>query len=333
LALDFELVGYVVLFYITLLALHIVKKRFSPPMYLHPKARIFAGDGKVFLPKIIRLLSWSVMFVLTLAVFEPALTKEETQISSEGAALYLVIDQSGSMDRPSEMQRSKRKIDDVRSVVSAFVRKRPNDLIGLISFARRAPIVVPLTLDHNFVLAAIEKLDVVKRAEDEGSAIGYAVYKTAHLFAETKLFFETKKEAPYRIQSAAIVLFTDGFPHPSPLDRKDSLRHTSLSKAALFAKEKAVRIYVVNVDPKVVQKRFQSQLLELKNLADVTEGKIYFAQKEGDLEAIVDEIDTLEKTKIVTKRQHSIAPNFVLASFGMLIFVLFLELCILRRVP
>ena len=92
--------------------------------------------------------------------------QEEIPIPSEGIAIYLVLDQSGSMNEGMFFSNSKgerfqsRRIDILKQVTSQFIKGnvsigldgRPNDIIGLIFFARKAKVIAPLTLDHSRLL-------------------------------------------------------------------------------------------------------------------------------------------------------------------------------------
>jgi len=106
-----------------------------------------------------------------------------------GIAIYLVIDQSGSMNNSvnaasTEEMSTLSKEDFVKQVTTQFITGnpdinlagRPNDLIGLVSFARTAQILSPLTLNHTFLVDQLSKIHVVTTQENDGTAIGYAIF-------------------------------------------------------------------------------------------------------------------------------------------------------------
>ena len=65
-----------------------------------------------------------------------------------------------------------------KEVLKKFIAKRPNDRIGLVVFATQAYIASPLTLDHEFLLRNIERLEL-GAIDDSSTAIGSAL-STAH---------------------------------------------------------------------------------------------------------------------------------------------------------
>jgi len=65
------------------------------------------------------------------------------------------------------------RIEVVKRVVSRFIDERPNDRIGLNSVRRRALLVSPLTLDHDWLLQNLERVNI--GAVDDGTAIGSAI--------------------------------------------------------------------------------------------------------------------------------------------------------------
>ncbi|MFI5343352.1 MAG: VWA domain-containing protein, partial [Chlamydiales bacterium] len=119
-----------------------------------------------------------------------------TTIPTEGIAIYLVLDQSGSMAEEVQTQNSRGgrqyipKIDLLKQVTEQFIDDRPNDLIGLISFARVPQVLVPLTLDRPLLIKALQQLNVVKNPQEDGTAIGYAIFKAASLITATRHYAE-----------------------------------------------------------------------------------------------------------------------------------------------
>ena len=60
-----------------------------------------------------------------------------------------------------------------KEVVSSFIQDRPDDRIGVIAFAGQPYLASPLTLDHDWVLASLDRLDSAGLAG--GTAIGSAI--------------------------------------------------------------------------------------------------------------------------------------------------------------
>lgn len=196
------------------------------------------GKGRwASLPKI---LLWCAFGFFLLALLNPHLLIERPlppnapqslEPPTEGIAIYLVLDRSGSMtEKVSASGFSRRmisKIDLVREMTAKFIvgdqkaglSGRPDDLIGLIFFARGADVEAPLTLDHTAILDQLKKYKHVTDMNQDGTAIGYAIYKAASLIAATKHYAEDlikKGEPAYTIKNSIIILLTDGMQDPQP---------------------------------------------------------------------------------------------------------------------
>ena len=85
--------------------------------------------------------------------------------------IVLGLDVSGSMQALDFMVNNNRvnRIAVVKAVVAQFIDERPNDRIGLIAFAGSPYIVSPLTLDHDWLLQNLERVN--PGIGDDGTAI------------------------------------------------------------------------------------------------------------------------------------------------------------------
>jgi Ca-activated chloride channel homolog len=238
--------------------------------------------------------------------------RESVSLPVEGVALYLVLDVSGSMNEGvlfpgSKGERFKaRRVDILKEITTQFVRGneslglkgRSNDLIGLIFFARTAQVIAPLTLDHERILDELVLMDTVKRDDENGTAIAYALFKTVNLIKATHYFSESlldEGERPsYAIKSTAIILVTDGIQEPNPKDLGHPLRTMDLKKASHAALEAGVKVYVVNINPDVRFARFAQAKEDLENVAHLTGGKFFIADDPQGLSRIYAAIDQME---------------------------------------
>jgi Ca-activated chloride channel family protein len=262
----------------------------------------------------VRLSRWTKpLFFTALAFFLAALAnphfyiqKEASAIinpqrnPTEGIAIYLALDQSGSMSE--KINRTQTKIDLVKTVSSEFVKQRPDDLIGLIFFARTAQVTAPLTLDHQAILNELAKFHNVNNQEDDGTAIGYAIFKAANLIAATKHYANDligKGQAAYDIKNSILVVVTDGLQDPSLLDEGNRLRFMSLEEAAGFAKEQGVKVYLINVDPQFNSAQYEPHRKLMKRITELTGGRFYLLDTSTSLNQVFADINKLEKSKIV----------------------------------
>lgn len=224
----------------------------------------------------------------------------------EGIAIYLILDQSGSMEEkvpvrmPNGSSRSLSKIEMLKLVTKDFVNERPNDMIGLVGFARGAQVLDPLTLDHQAILDELSKLTIQHEKDQEGTSIGYAIYKTANLIAATRHYAQDLRgegQPAYDIKSAIMILVTDGVPEANPLDKGKRLRNMTIPEAADYAKQEDIRLYIVNIDPGFTGPDYEPFRIQMKAATESTGGKFFIMAGDTSLAQIYKDIDQLEKTR------------------------------------
>jgi Ca-activated chloride channel family protein len=276
------------------------------------------------------------------------------EFPTEGIAIYLVLDRSGSMAQSVEITgengQSERlpKIDLLKRVTQQFILNHPSDLIGLVSFARVARVLVPLTLDQTALLKQLHQIQLAQSPEEDGTAMGYAIYKTAHLLSATRHFANDLQEEgkpPYTIKSAVMIVVTDGFQDPSRLDRGNRLRTMELDDAAAYAKSQHIRLYIVNIDPALATAQYAPQHRQLQAITKLTGGQFYLVNDSQDLKEIYQAIAQLEKGTISPAvnlqmtdpksayTRFSLYPFFLALGIGCLFLSLFLDSTLLREVP
>ncbi len=96
----------------------------------------------------------------------------------------MVVDLSSSMDARDmdETDRGINRLDAVKNVFREFVtgtdrtagRGRLDDLIGIVTFARYADSLCPLTLDHGNLLNILKDLSIVSEEDEDGTALAMA---------------------------------------------------------------------------------------------------------------------------------------------------------------
>lgn len=337
-----------------------------------PSPRLFFSNLEgLVLPasKPLKLYRWgfycyNLSFILFLiAFFNPRIILPQSSTApaklpppTEGIAIYLVLDQSGSMsDRLSPLSSSEglppTKIELLRSVTKSFImgdpsknlQGRTNDLVGLVGFARTAQVLVPLTLDRRLLLDQLSHFDIVKNIDEEGTAIGYAIFKTANLIAATRHFSQElakKERAVYTINDAIIILVTDGLQDPNPLDKDNRWRSMSLDDAAAYAKEQGVRLYIVNVDPAMNTEEYAPYRRLMERITKLTGGEFFQATDEGSLGRIYADINSLEKMPIenysksyLESNQIMLAPYLIAIGLMLLLLAAFCNEVFWRTVP
>ena len=161
--------------------------------------------------------------MLIVALAGPRWGEKIEEISTRGVDIMVCVDLSRSMMvadvRPNRMERARREIADLLSVVSG-------DRIGLVLFAGRAFVQSPLTLDYQAIAMYLKHLEP-GLVPVMGTDLGDAIDKAAEAFD------------PASPAERVIVLITDG----------EDTEGKGLA-AAKKAAQKGVRIFVLGVgDP------------------------------------------------------------------------------------
>lgn len=338
--------------------------QFKKPSLLFPDLKLLVShDFPSFKKKFSNLPTlclWIAFSLLAIAFIDPhyfalkgGVLSPNDKPPEQGIAIYLVADESGSMmEEISAKGLSNRnakiaKIDLLKQVTVPFIESRKNDLIGLIAFSRTADVRTPLTLEHQDVIQEISELRPSIDERDGGTAMGYAVFKTVNLILATKHFANDliKKGKPaYDIENTIIVLVTDGVQNVNPDDVNDPFRSMDILEAAIYAKKNDVRLYIINVDPSILTKKFTPERNLMNKVTDLTGGHFYVVDQSNSLSEIYAEINKIEKSEIqdlnLSKdklpeiyKRVSLYPFFI--GFGMCFILLSLifETTYFKRVP
>jgi Ca-activated chloride channel homolog len=275
-------------------------------------------------------LRWLALILLIIGLARPQQFEGETQIKATGIDIVVALDLSKSMaaeDFEVNGQRVNR-LDIAKSVLEGFIEKRPGDRIGLVAFAGRAYIASPMTLDHDFLLQNLRRLNM--NTIEDGTAIGSGLSASLNRLRD----LDSK--------SKIVILMTDG--------QNNSGKIPPLT-AAEAAETIGIKVYTIGVGTRgkapmpytdvFGQRRYQLVDVSideetLTEIANRTGGKYYRAGNTEELATIYDEIDQLEKTEIEVKKYQQYAelfPWFVLPALGLLLLETLLAHTIWRRLP
>lgn len=263
-----------------------------------------------WLPPLLRMLG---LAVLVVCIARPIKANERSRVFVEGIAIQSVVDRSGSMaalDFTLEAGRVDR-LTAVKKVLTDFIEGdgdlpgRPDDLVGLITFAKFADTVSPLTLDHAHVADAIDGVRIATDRSEDGTAIGDAIALAVERLRELD---DRADENGRRIKSRVIVLLTDGENNAGDIDPE-----TAAEIAGAFD----VRIYTIGVGsdgvaPMPARDPFGRQVMmrqrvsidedTLTRVAEATGGRYFRATDTDSLRDIYASIDELEKTTTEQRR-------------------------------
>jgi len=313
----------------------------------------FKKIGRTPRQRFVPLLFWLQALTLVFLIFALARPQKENLsegIPKEGIAIELVVDISSSMDISMPFKdASMSRMEVTKEVVKQFVSGgegldgRPNDLIGLITFARYADTICPLTLSHDTLLYFIDQLEIESRPNEDGTAFGDALALAAARLktAEERYSKEFDEGEPeYNIKSKVIILLTDG--------NNNCGRHLPMEGAAL-AKKWGIRVHTIAItDPPemktvetpdgYVQVEAEPEIQEriLKKIAETTGGIYRRATDEESLHDIYEEINAMEKSEIESLRYLTYTERFqVFAFLALLTLAAYTVLTTtwLRRIP
>jgi Ca-activated chloride channel family protein len=300
------------------------------------------AQAAVWGPTLLVFVRGMALLLLLTALARPQTVDANEKTHSDGIAIELVIDNSYSM-RTKDYDsgpRSISRLDAVKHAVSLFVKGgehglegRPNDRIGVITFARDPDVICPLTLDHKAVLEAV---DHIQLAPPVGTNIGDSL-----AWGLDRLRHEQTQEKVLILLSDGSQNVKEGLP---PLD------------AAQLAADLHVKVYTIGAVGNRFQKTrgpshtsgslsfgYQQESSEdsvdeplMQKIAERTHGQYFRATDTDGLLRIYQEIDRLETSKIETtvRVAHKEWWFFVLLpSIGLLALEQLLAATRLLRIP
>jgi Ca-activated chloride channel homolog len=276
------------------------------------------------------LLPIIVAALMIVGLARPQRAHSRTEVTANGIDIVLGLDVSGSMqalDFSVDHYRVNR-IAVVKSVVSKFIDARPDDRIALIAFAGSPYLVSPLTLDHDWLLQNLQRINV--GIGDDGTAIGSAIAAAVnHLRSRTG-------------RSKVVILLTDGVNNTgkiSPLAAAEAARALGVKvytigvgvrgKAPIPVRDEAGRTHLIMASVDVDEKTLQA-------VASETGGLFYRATDTDSLERIYEQINRYEKSAQTVQRFEHVDELYRWALFpalGLLGLWVVLQLTRFRRLP
>lgn len=273
------------------------------------------------------------LVLISLACGIAALSRPQKVLSydeekTEGIAIMLTVDVSLSMliedfyigGVPVN------RLTAAKRVMADFIKGRRSDRIGIVAFAGETYLPCPLTLDRDWLINNLDRVQT-QRVGD-GTAIGSGIASAANRMRREK------------VPSKVIVLLTDGANNSGRLSPQD---------AAKLAATLGIKIYTIAIgtpgihsipDPKrgtftpVGQQLFDEATL--KEVANIGNGQFYMAQNLSSLSDVFATIDKLEKTKIehrkITETEELFSYPLAVSAIALLLALL-LSLTLLHSAP
>jgi len=311
-------------------------KRGEQPAFVYSSVQLMRGLLNITRARsggFLAALRWLALALFIIALAQPRLTHSETSVKASGVDIVVALDMSGSMISEDFEEHGKRvnRFNMARKVLEQFIKKRPNDRIGLVVFASQAYIATPLTLDHDFLLANLDRLkigDIDENRTAIGSALSTAVNRLRDLKSKSKI----------------VILMTDG--------QNNSGKIPPLT-AAEAAQALNVKVYTIGVgmrgqapmpagrNPFTGETVYQWIPVDvdedtLQKIAQMTSGKYYRADNAEKFQAIYAEIDKQEKTEAEVKKfthHQELFGWLIPPGLGLLLLEIILRQTIFRRLP
>ena len=224
------------------------------------------------------------------------------------------------------------RIEVAKDVALDFISDRPNDNIGLTIFAGEAFTQCPPTTDHTSLINILRSVrtDLTTNGLiEDGTAVGMGLSNAVSRLKDSKT------------KSKVVILLTDG---------SNNRGDISPMTAAEIAKNFGIRVYTIgfgtngitrypiqiNGTTQYINARGDIDYKTLQDIAVSTNGNFYRATSKAELQKIYEDIDKLEKTKLMSRsyaqRYEAYAP-FVVAALILLLIEIILRISVLRRIP
>ncbi len=310
-------------------------------------AEALAGSWRqrlAFLPGLLRVLA---LIGIVVALARPQQGAERIRDISRGVAMHMVVDRSSSMGAEMKLDgRIVSRLEAVKQVFRDFIDPasgampgRPNDLIGMISFARYADTSCPLTLSHDTLEELLASVRLADNPNEDGTAIGDAAALAAARLQQAETFLQEKagSRQDYEIKSKIVILLTDG---------ENNAGDRSVQDAAELCKEWGIKIYAIGVgDKRGLQTPFGRLSMPfrqgfddkaLRAAAEATGGIYRLATDAGSLRDVYAEIDGLEKSEFEAVRfldYRELFMPWALAALLLLAGESVLRATVFRRAP
>jgi Ca-activated chloride channel family protein len=301
-------------------------RRWAALRFSAVEAVVEIGDGRSrWVHRIPSFLRFLVLAAVVVALARPQTGVTSESVLTEGIDIVLAMDVSSSM-LAEDLEPN--RLEAVKEVAAAFTEGRRNDRIGLVAFAGEAYTQAPLTLDHGVIVGLLGDLDV--GMIEDGTAVGMG------------LATAVKRLQASEAESKVVILLTDG---------RNNRGEIGPRTAAQMAQALGIRVYAIGagtrgnarvpVDDPLMGRRYVTMRVDideptLQEMADLTGGRYFRATDRESLEAVYEEIDTLETTEIQVEHFTRYGERFppVLGA-GLLLLLLEIGLgqTVLRKLP
>lgn len=279
--------------------------------YTHKLSKLKNKKTEI-LSKLSQYLLYLCIGLIIIAIAGPKTLTGTQKRQSSGIDIVLILDTSLSM---AAEDLTPNRLIVAKNTIKKFIEKRKNDRIALLSFGEDVFTLSPLTMDHSMPINELRSVPL--GSSGYGTAIGLAIASGVNRLKNSNA------------KSKIIILLTDG---------ENTMGTITPQLASDLARKRNIKVYTIGVgkrtskpiyvyDPVTGARGKAKEVDEatLKEIAAATSAKFFRATNTKDLEAIYDEIDTLEKSKIETNQYWESEKQFpkllALATLGLIIAI------------
>lgn len=240
-------------------------------------------DRTAWMPAVVTGLG---LCAVVTALARPA-ERHSLPVEPRGSDIVLCLDTSSSM-AATDLDGERRRLDVARTAAARFVGARPDDRIGLVTFARYPDLRCPPTRDHRALLRALGEVELVAEESTEDlTGIGTAL-------AEAAQAMETGGE---NAAGRVAILLTDGeetVAHAAAEAGGDAPTEIGPRAAARVCDALGVRVHAIAIGARDRVTGQQLDTQELADVADIAGGAFFAAADAQALGRIYARIDQLE---------------------------------------
>lgn len=260
------------------------------------------SQGILFVLFLLKISKYIILSALIIAMARPrTFTILDQRDDTKGVDMMLAVDVSLSMlAKDLEPDR----LTALKDIAQNFVKQRPNDRIGLVTYSGEAIAKVPVTMDHQVVKEELAMLNPLEL--QPGTAIGEGLAVAASHLRHSKT------------KSKIIILMTDGV---------NTVENAMPSQtAAELAKSFGIKVYTIGIGTngyalfptnqdifgEIIFTEQEVKIDEpaLREIAQTTGGKYFRATSNSSLQEIYDEINQLEKSDTKSSKMYNYQEYF-----------------------
>ncbi len=209
---------------------------------------------------------------------------------SEGIDIMLCLDTSSSMTG-NDMDPQRTRLDVAKEAAARFIAGRPDDRIGLISFARFPDLRCPPTPDHDALRGFLAAVAPVRSdGPEDATGIGAAVARAAQVL----------RGGPAK--SKVVILLTDGEENLATAAKPEEIAPLH---AGQLCRELGVKVYAIAAglgSRSPAGDWVEIDTTQVRRVAAIAGGRFFEARDAGAVSGVYAEIDALERIEFQEPR-------------------------------